>query len=183
MASTSATNRSRLATLAALIAASASTLGSLYLSLGLGLIACPLCFYQRCFAMAVLAMLAVGYCSPARSFGQLNILALGPTVAGGVVAAVHTYFDAIGQQICPDGLFGIGKTAQQSLASYILIGIPLAIGVELDRRAGCTTRFAVLLAVVLGGTLAFACVIASPQPPFLAEHHPLMCYRPIPAAE
>ena len=36
------------------------TAGSLYLSLGMGLKACPLCFYQRTFVMAALAVLLVG---------------------------------------------------------------------------------------------------------------------------
>ena len=45
-------SRASLATVAALIAAAISVAGSLYLSLGMGLIACPLCFYQRTFAFA-----------------------------------------------------------------------------------------------------------------------------------
>ena len=42
----------------------ASVAGSLYLSLGLGLIACPLCFYQRTFAFAVLGVLILGRIHP-----------------------------------------------------------------------------------------------------------------------
>ncbi len=44
----------------AMALALAGTLGSLALSWGLGLKACPLCFYQRTFVMAAFAILGVG---------------------------------------------------------------------------------------------------------------------------
>src|SRR5262245_8623293 len=44
----------------ALLASLVGVAGTIYLSLGLGLRACPLCFYQRVFIMGVAAVLAVG---------------------------------------------------------------------------------------------------------------------------
>jgi disulfide bond formation protein DsbB len=52
----SSTNAFRFA-VAALAVSAVGTVGSLYLSLGMGLKACPLCFYQRTFMMSTAAVL------------------------------------------------------------------------------------------------------------------------------
>lgn len=46
--------------LVAITLAFLATCGSVFLSVGLGLKACPLCFYRRSFAMSVFAVLLVG---------------------------------------------------------------------------------------------------------------------------
>lgn len=43
------------------LVALAALLGSLWLSIGMGLKACPLCLYQRTFVMGVAAVLGVGF--------------------------------------------------------------------------------------------------------------------------
>ena len=60
--------------LACLIALEASV-GSVYLSVGMGLNACPLCFYQRTFAFAAFGVLLVGLLIGAQRSG-LSLLAL-----------------------------------------------------------------------------------------------------------
>lgn len=163
---------------AALVSAIASTAGSIYLSLGLGLIACPICYYQRTFAIAVLMILAIGVLSPLRATHHLNVLALAPTVGGMAIAMIHTWLDAVGQQICPQGLFGLGTSAQQSLTSYVMIIVPLIVGIRDDIRAEAITRSSTVVAILLGGSMAVLCVIASPEVPMLDQHDPLICYRP-----
>src|SRR5438105_3179089 len=63
--------------------------GSLWLSVGMGLKACPLCFYQRTFIMGVVAVLGVGMLTGERHRAVLNLLALPSVVAGFGVAAFH----------------------------------------------------------------------------------------------
>src|SRR5262245_50022450 len=108
-------------TIAALIAALASVGGSFSLTVRLGLIACPLCLLQRAFAVAVLCILFLGIVTRARDTGLVNLLAFLPALIGGLIAGWHTVLDVTGRQVCPNGVFGLGTTAQQSLASYVLI--------------------------------------------------------------
>ena len=48
----------------ALFVSVVGVVGSLYLSMGMEMRACPLCFYQRAFMMAVAAILAFGLALP-----------------------------------------------------------------------------------------------------------------------
>ena len=172
--------RSLLSTIAALIAAGASVAGSLYLTLGLGLIACPLCFYQRTFAFAVLGVLILGVFSHARATGYVNVMALLPTIAGGVVAAFHTYLDMSGKLVCPKGIFEIGTTAQQSLASFVLIAICLFPDLVRDVRTKRVSIATVAASVILGGAFAYGCIVTSPAPTMPpVEKRPLMCHPPV----
>jgi disulfide bond formation protein DsbB len=82
--------------------------GSLWLSLGMGLKACPLCFYQRTFVMGVVAVLLVGLLSGQHHRTVLNLLAL-PLVVGGLgVAVFHVHLEQSGILECPAGVMGIG---------------------------------------------------------------------------
>ena len=119
-------------TIAATIAAFAAVAGSVYLSMGLGLIACPICLYQRGFAMATFGILVVGLATKARESGYVNLFAFLPTVIGGLVAAVHSFLHLGGAQVCPKGLFGIGHTPEQSVVSYLLIVCCLLPGLAHD---------------------------------------------------
>ncbi len=167
-------------TVLALIAALGSVAGSLYLSLGLGLLACPLCFYQRTFAFAVLGILIVGAFTKARESGFVNLFAFLPTVAGGLIAAWHTYLDMSGRLICPNGLFGIGTTAQQSLASYILILLALLPGLAFDVRDRKPSAGAVAWSVLLGGAFAYGCIVSSPPPTMpKPEIRDRICHPPV----
>jgi disulfide bond formation protein DsbB len=176
--------RPLLPTLAALIAAFVSVLGSLYLSLGLGLIACPLCFYQRSFAFAVLGVLILGVCTRARETPYVNLMALLPTLAGGFVAAFHTYLDMSGQLVCPKGLFGIGSTAQQSLASFAIVLVCLVPGLGMDVARKGISMASISWSVLLGGLFAYGCVVSSPAPSMPpVEKRPLMCHPPVSEVE
>ena len=54
-------------TWAALLASGVAVAGSVWLSVGMELLACPLCFYQRSFAMGVFGVLAMALLSRAES--------------------------------------------------------------------------------------------------------------------
>jgi disulfide bond formation protein DsbB len=171
--------RPPLPVLAALIAAVVSVAGSLYLSLGMGLIACPLCFYQRTFAFAVLGVLCVGVFTRAWQSGFVNLMAFLPAVAGGIVAAFHTYLDGTGRLICPKGILGVGTTAQQSLASFVLIVACLVPGLAQDLRRKAFPAAAVGWTVILGGLFAYGCVVSSPAPSMPPpEKQPFICHPP-----
>jgi disulfide bond formation protein DsbB len=62
------------------------TAGSLSLSLGLGLKACPLCFYQRTFMMSTFAVLALGLAADRRQPCLYCLLSSskGPAVSWGI---------------------------------------------------------------------------------------------------
>jgi Disulfide bond formation protein DsbB len=171
--------RPPLPTLAALIAAAISVAGSLYLSLGMGLIACPLCFYQRTFAFAVLGVLLVGVFTRAWQSGFVNLMAFLPAVAGGVIAAFHTYLDGTGRLICPKGILNFGTTAQQSLASFVLVLACLVPGLAQDLRRKAFSAVAVAWGVLLGGAFAYGCIVSSPAPSMPPpEKRPFICHPP-----
>jgi disulfide bond formation protein DsbB len=76
-----------------LLVALVALAGSLWLSVGMGLKACPLCFYQRTFVMGVVAVLGIGLLTGQRHRGVLNLLALPLAVAGFGVAAFHVFLE------------------------------------------------------------------------------------------
>src|SRR5262245_57474276 len=90
--------------LAGLVVAVAGLAGSLLLSLGLNLKACPLCFYQRTFVMSLVAMLGLGLAARAARPARLLLLALPLAVAGLGVALFHVRLEWAGKLECPDGL-------------------------------------------------------------------------------
>src|SRR5688500_1794378 len=67
------------------------TIGSVFLSVGLGLKACPLCFYQRSFVMAALAVLILGWFAQRSRPGFVCLLSVPLAWAGLGVAAFHEY--------------------------------------------------------------------------------------------
>jgi disulfide bond formation protein DsbB len=167
-------------TATALAAAIASVGGSFSLTLGLGLIACPLCLLQRAFAVAVLGILFLGLVTKIRDTGLVNLLAFLPTMIGTLIAAWHTVLDVTGQQICPSGVLGLGTTAQQSLASYVLILAALVPGLWMDLRAGKVSISTVIWTMLLGGALAFACIVTTPPPEMpVTELRSRVCHPPV----
>lgn len=111
----------------ALVVASLALVGSLVLSLGMGLKACPLCFYQRTFMMGLVAVLAMGLKTSAES-SRLSLLAM-PIALGGLgVAAFHVFLEMSGRLECPMGLLGLGSAPQQSLAMFGVIFALLWLG-------------------------------------------------------
>ena len=173
------TSRPSVPTVAALIAAAVSVAGSLYLSLGMKLIACPLCFYQRTFAFAALGILMLGVFTRARDTAYVNLMAFLPTVAGGLIAAFHTYLDGTGRLICPKGISGFASTAQESLASFALILVCLIPGLAQDVRRKGLSIAAVAWSVILGGAFAYGCIVSSPAPSMPPpEKRPFICHPP-----
>ena len=142
----------------ALAVATIGALGSLYLSLGMGLKACPLCFYQRTFIMSVAAVLALGLLAD-RSRGDLLCLVCLPlSIAGLGIAAFHEYLEVTGKLECPKAILGLGTAPTQSLFIYVLLTAAVAMGSL--RNTGAIVR-----AVALGVLMAWASVISSPPMP------------------
>lgn len=152
------------APLLALFLSAVAVLGSLTLSLGLGLKACPLCFYQRTFAFSLVAMLLLGLLLLRDRLPTLSILALPLAVGGFGVAVFHTYLVASGKLECPRGILGLGSAPAQSLAIFSLIVLVL-LG-DLFRRTGTSevNWLMVVLAILLGLASVYGSIIANPPP-------------------
>jgi len=113
------------------------TVGSLYFSLGLGLVPCELCWYQRILMYPLVAVLAYGYLADDTAIYRL-VLPFG--VAGTLLAAYHSYLQAVAGNTCT---FGGCATIyvrpitipNQSLVAFLLItGFAATIAVR-TRRA------------------------------------------------
>jgi disulfide bond formation protein DsbB len=159
--------------------------GTLSLSLGMGLRACPLCFYQRAFVMSVFAVLAVGLATGAVLPGRLALLVLAPTTAGLGVAIFHVYLEAAGKLECPLGIFSWGTAPKQSLAMFAVLFAILLVDALRGVRVGAVGWTGVAGTVVLGALLAAAsCTTNPPMPPLPKEPYakpPDICrppYRP-----
>jgi disulfide bond formation protein DsbB len=152
-----------------LLVAAAGTAGSLWLSLGMGLKACPLCFYQRSFVMAVLATLVVGLVVDRARSGLLCLLSVAPACAGLGVAAFHVYLELAEVLECPRALLGLGSAPMQSFAMFVVLVLTTASGAWSGRsttRPGSVALLGALLgAALLGGALALACVRSAPPLP------------------
>jgi disulfide bond formation protein DsbB len=157
----------------AFLVSAALVAGSLWLSLGMGLLACPLCYYERTFAMAALGILLVGLVGGVRPSSRISLLAL-PAAAGGLgLAGWHVYMEVSGKMECPTGIAGIGTAPQQSLAGFVLLTLLLAI----DNCCGCGTegeskglRFpACVLGGILGAAFAYGCIKSAYMPPLPSE--------------
>jgi hypothetical protein len=148
-----------------LLVALVALAGSLWLSVGMGLKACPLCFYQRTFVMGAAAVFGIGVLTGPAHRGVLNLLALPLTAAGFGVAAFHVFLELTGKLECPSGVMGIGTAPQQSLAALTVLLILVVVGVVRSGKVGASRSLAALVAIVLGGLLAWGSVASSPPMP------------------
>jgi hypothetical protein len=148
-----------------LLVALVALTGSLWLSIGMGLKACPLCFYQRTFVMGVFAVLGIGLLTGESHRAVLNLLALPLVVAGFGVAAFHVFLEMTGKLECPSGVMGIATAPQQSLAVLTILLIVVLVGVVWSRNAGESFWPPLIGAVVLGLLLAWGSVTSSPPMP------------------
>jgi hypothetical protein len=154
--------------------------GSLYLSMGMGLKACPLCFYQRSFAMAAFGALALGACAKGGEARSLAVvIALLATLAGLGVAGFHVYLEAGKTLECPAGALGIGSAPQQSAAFFVVMLLMLALSLKGAGAGGGT----LLLAVLLGAAFAVGSVLSAPpivkrDKPYDPVKEPLVICRP-----
>ncbi len=171
----------------ALLVSAVAVTGSLWLSLGMGLIACPLCFYQRTFAMSVFGVLTVGLLGGERRGRFLCLLALPLAVGGLGVAGWHVSLEVRGKLECPGGIFALGTAPQQSLAAFVFMTILLLLGAvassgeSMDGREAGRTGLAVVTAFVLGGLFAVGCITSAKPvklPTELLEGAPTICRPP-----
>jgi disulfide bond formation protein DsbB len=149
---------------AALAVALAGLAGSLTLSLGMALKACPLCFYQRTFMMSLVAVLGMGLVLGAGRTARLLLLCVPLAVAGLGVALFHVSLEITGKLECPTGLMELGTAPQQSLAVYTVLAALLVLGAA-STSAGLTQWGGLAVGVVLGGLLAVASCISNPPMP------------------
>jgi disulfide bond formation protein DsbB len=151
------------ALLLALLLSAAAAVGSLYLSLGLHLNACPLCFYQRTFAFALVAVLVVGLVTLGEHRPRLVVLCLPLAIGGLGVAGFHTYLVFTKKLECPLGIADLGPAPAQSLAVFALIVLALLYGfIENVRENGIVPLF---LALGLGAAAVYGSVAPGVNPP------------------
>jgi disulfide bond formation protein DsbB len=165
-----------------LLAALGGLAGSLYLSLGMDLKPCPLCYYQRTFMMGLVGVLVMGLVAGAGQAGRLGLLAL-PLAAGGLgVALFHVWLEATGKLECPQGVFGWGTAPKQSLAVFALTGILLLGEILCGPGLGPGRLLALAGGLVLGGLLALAACTSNPPmpapPPKPYSQPPEICRPP-----
>jgi hypothetical protein len=178
-----ALRRAHWLSLLALAVALVATCGSVFLSIGLGLKACPLCFYQRSFAMGAFTVLLVGMFADRDRPSLHSLLAFPLAVAGLGVAAFHQYLVWSGALECPEGILGLGTAPAQSLAVFALLTTVLAAaalsGPRDHRRplmlvgAGCLG-----LALAWGSIISSPPLPASPDAPYDPVEQPLEMCRP-----
>jgi len=147
----------------ALVVALAGSVGSVWLSLGMGLKACPLCFYQRAAVFLALGTLLLGaVAGGSLSRGMAAWLTLPHCVLGLAVAAFHVYLETSGALECPAGIADLGTAPMQSLALFVLLTPPVLLCAlrSPDVRAG-----RIGLAALLGAIFAFASIKSSPPLP------------------
>lgn len=161
------------------------TVGSVFLSVGLGLKACPLCFYQRSFVMAALAVLALGrFLEPSRP-GLICLLCVPLAWAGLGVAVFHEYLEMTKVLECPPVLWGITAPVL-SLIVFNFLATDVSYGAWCGRHESTRQSLSTLIAAALAGVaLAVACVKSSPPlpavptAPYDAVKQPLdTCRRP-----
>jgi disulfide bond formation protein DsbB len=152
-------------TWAALTVAAAGLAGSLFLSLGMALKACPLCFYQRAFVMSVFAVLGVGLLGGARHIGRLSLFVLPPAVAGLGVALFHVYLEVTGKLECPAGLLEWSTAPKQSLGMFGVLVALLVVDVLRGPGAGVSHWPGLAGAILIGSLLAVASCTSNPPMP------------------
>ena len=168
----------------AFLVAVATAAGSLHLSIGMGLKACPLCFYQRTFALGIVAVLGVGLLAGMGRLVALSTLALPLAVGGLGVAGLHVYLEFSGKLECPGGLANLGTAPQQSLAAFALLTLLLVADARRTGRRGGGMP-AVVGTILLGALFAYGCIRSSPPGCVPAGEYdnekPTICRPPRPA--
>jgi disulfide bond formation protein DsbB len=148
-------------TWAALVVSLIAGVGSLYLSMGMKLQACPLCFYQRAFMLGTFAVLATGLFAGLGRTVSLGLLAFPLAIAGLAIAGTHVNLERTGTLECPIGVLGLGTAPQQSLASFILLALILFIDCA---QSNVRSLMTISVAMGLGFVLAIGCLNSNPPP-------------------
>jgi hypothetical protein len=152
--------------------------GSLWLALGIKLLACPLCFYQRTCIMAVVGVLLMGLVGGPRRSGFLSLVTLPVTVAGLAVAGYHVYLEWDKILDCPDGVIpyiykqvrgqdDIYKqmheqvtAPRESLTVFVLLFLVQLIDILRSKKWGGFGFGAVIPAMMLGGLFAGGLILS-----------------------
>ncbi|MBI3863083.1 MAG: disulfide bond formation protein B [Planctomycetia bacterium] len=145
--------------------AAAGTAGSLFLSLGLGLKACPLCFYQRTFVMAAFSVGLVGLWIEPKRPGLTTLLMLPLSWAGLGVAAFHESLVMSGKLECPLALFGLGTAPAQSLTLFVLLVAVNTLAAWSGRCESARSSAAIPAVFLFGGLLAYGSIATAPPLP------------------
>lgn len=132
----------------ALFVAVVGVLGSLHLSLGMNLRACPLCFYQRAFMMAAAGALAFGTFLPGMPLAAQTVLALPSAVGGLGIAGWHTWLEWDRKLECPAGITGVLSAPGESMVVFGLLVALLAGDLLHQRKYVMQGVGAILLGVV-----------------------------------
>ncbi len=169
-------------TWAAFVVALVTAGGSLTLTLVENKVACPLCFYQRSFALGVAALLGVGLLTRAAPASSLAALAL-PLALGGLgVAGFHVSLEERGILECPAGLGEMMTAPKQSAAAFGVLSLLLLIETLRGLSAGAAGVARLVLGLLLGGGIAYASTAANPPlSPAATKPYdgpPLTCRRP-----
>ena len=159
--------------LLALLLSAGVAAGSLYLSLGMDLKACTLCFYQRAFAFGLVGVLATGAIAFRDQGAKLCQVALPLAVAGLGVAGFHVWLGWTGWPregaawflACPAGIEGVGTAPQQSLAAFAAVTLVLLIGAIGEVGTSGRGGAALILSLLLGAAAAFGSIRANPPMP------------------
>jgi disulfide bond formation protein DsbB len=157
----------------ALLVSIGAAAGSLYLSLGMDLKACALCFYQRAFAFGLVGVLASGVLAFRNRGARVCTLGLPLALAGVGVAGFHVWLgwtawpreQTTWYLACPPGVEGLGTAPQQSLAAFALISLLLLIGSLGEIRVTGEGGAAFVVAVLLGAGAAAGSILANPPMP------------------
>ncbi len=164
---------------AALAVSVAGALGSLLLTWAQGLVACPLCLYQRGFILTAAGSLALGVLLPELRPGRASLFALPSAMGGFAVAVFHVNLVRNGALECPSGFFDLGVAPVQSLVLFILLLVLLAGDLIQARLAGFGIPAIGLGAGLLGLVFAVALIYSSPPPPSAASFDytkdPIVC--------
>ncbi|MCS7016997.1 MAG: disulfide bond formation protein B [Gemmatales bacterium] len=153
--------------IAAWVLACVAVAGSLYLTLGMKLVACPLCLYQRLLAMGVVAVILSGWLFVQGPGRGLAVLALPLSVGGLTVALFHVSKEWQQAMVCPLGLFGWGTAPQQSATLFTLITMLLVVSIlsGAGRQVWLPRGVpAVVILAVLGLAIAFGMIRTGPPP-------------------
>ncbi len=157
----------------ALLLSLAGSAGSLWLSLGMGLEACALCYYQRSFMLALVGVLFLGLVTGIGKQVALSLLALPLATTGLGVAGFHFWLERSGQLECPKGLFTQGSAPQQSVITFTMLTVMLLA--DLLTRPGLTRRVkggGGVVGLLLGAGFAACCILSAAAPPRPAKPYP-----------
>jgi disulfide bond formation protein DsbB len=174
--------------------------GTIWLSLGTDLIACPLCFYQRTLMLGVVGVMLAGIFGGARRAGFVSLVALPLTTAGLGVAGWHAYLEfnadlecptgaicqlyaqAQGMANCPAEIKEYDTVPRESLTVFALMFLLQSIDIFRSGRRGGFGFSAWVGVVILGGLITYG-LVASVQDPCTISKDPLKpingCRKPL----